>query len=100
MRLFPLPFLPFPSCSSEIEPSAILFANRAWAHVKAGAFADALDDCSRALAINPDSAKAFRTRAHALNGQKKFAEVFCFFFIFYEGREGHCPSFPPPPLSL
>lgn len=55
---------------AQIDPSArkwnaILYSNRAAAHMSLGMHADAVGDCNQAILKDPDFAKAYLRRARA-----------------------------------
>jgi len=63
----------------KVDPSArrwnaILYSNRAAAHMSLGMFSDAVQDCNQAIQRDPDFAKAFLRRARAFRTMNKYAE--------------------------
>lgn len=57
-------------CRQQVDPSArkwnaILYSNRAAAHMALGMHADAAQDCNQAIAKDPDFSKAYLRRARA-----------------------------------
>lgn len=66
LKLFPL------SCKEEI---ATCYANRAACYMKMDQHQEVIDDCTKALEMNPEYVKALLRRAHSYEATEKFEEA-------------------------
>lgn len=58
------------------QPSALTYAKRGDALLKLGYLSAAVDDCNKAIEINPDSATAYKVAAKALTKAGEFSAAF------------------------